>query len=115
MYAMPPLTHASLCAVGNEHCKLRGAWSDLKDVSLGPQAVEKIAAHPPCANPLHLRYLVDELCRQHQQDRLNSADLFPGAHFEWQVTCTQTHTHYLFLSLSHTNFPGGQEEWQVTS
>ena len=85
LHNLPPLPPASLVRIGIDHCKLRSAWTDTKPLNLGPQAVEKIAAHPPAGCPLHLRYLVDELCRQHQLDRLNNQDLFAGSTFEWQM------------------------------
>ena len=85
VHQLEDLDEVSQASVGIQHCKMRRAWTDTKDLTLGPQAVEKIMKHPPCMNPLHLRYLVDELCRQNQLDRLNPHDLFPGSTFEWQM------------------------------
>ena len=76
-------------------------------------------------NPLHLRYLVDELCRQHQLDRLNPHDLFPGRdaqlHCAMQLQtwnsdariCAHAHKHLCTqLDLAST-CAGSTFEWQM--
>ncbi|EKX53570.1 hypothetical protein GUITHDRAFT_132680 [Guillardia theta CCMP2712] len=85
VHQMPSWTKEAALLLAEQHLQQRSQWTDVADISLGPQRLDRIVAHPPCSNPLHLRYMVDELCREHQATKINPKDLQVGCELEWQL------------------------------